>query len=176
MNSFWIGLVELILFLIGCFFALRWFAGVGIGAPFVPARRRDVHDAFTLASVTATDIVIDLGSGDGRFLLEAAQQGAQVVGYELNPFLVWFSRFRLRSYPNAKVYRRNLFEADVTKATVIFVFQMGHVMPRLAQKLLQEAPRARVISVAFELPGYKVQKQEGVVKWLVPIDKMKEKV
>ncbi len=175
MNSFWSGILQLALLGIISFFFLRWFVGIGIGAPFLPARRRDVEDAITIAALTPQDVVIDLGSGDGRFLVAAATQGARVIGYELNPFLVWFSRFKLRAFKDAKVYRQNFFEADLAKVTVIFVFQMGHVMPRLAEKIRSEAPRAKLISVAFDLPDYETAIKRGVVKQLLLIDKNKEK-
>lgn len=171
MSSFWIGLIELGFLAFISFFFLRWFVGIGIGAPFLPARRRDVEDAITIAKLTPQDVVVDLGSGDGRFLVAAARQGARVIGYELNPFLVWWSRFQLRSYKNAHVYRKNMFEADLGKVTVIFIFQMGHVMPRLAEKIQKEAPTARLISVAFDVPGYVTKVKRGVVKELVRVDK-----
>ena len=165
------GLIELLLLAVFLFFFLRWFVGVGIGAPFLPARRRDVADAFAIANVTAADVVIDLGSGDGRFLGIAAKKGARVIGYELNPFLVWWSRFQLRTYQQVQIYRKNLFEADLKGVTVIFIFQMTHVMPRLAEKIHKEAPRARIISVAFDIPGYETKTRRGVVKELIPVDK-----
>lgn len=169
MSSFLIGLLELVLLFVFFFFFLRWFVGVGIGAPFLPARRRDVVDAMALAHVTAKDVVVDLGSGDGRFLVASAAHGARVIGYELNPFLVWFTRHRLQSFgTRAEVYRRDLFTADLKEVTVIFIFQMGHVMPRLAEKLKTEAPTARIFTVAFDIPGYKTVAQQGVVKEIRP--------
>lgn len=171
MNSLWSGLVEIFLLAIGCFFFLRWFVGVGIGAPFLPARRRDVVDAIELAGISEKDVVIDLGSGDGRLLVAAAKKGAKVIGYELNPFLVWWSRHQLRSYKNASIYHEDLFKAGLKDATVIFIFQITHIMAPLAEKLRRDASHARIISVAFDLPGYELKTQKGIVKVLVPIDK-----
>ena len=165
MSNFAEGLIQLIVLLVVCLLFLRWFAGVGIGAPFLPARRRDVDDAMALAQVTSADAIIDLGSGDGRFLVAAATQGARVIGYELNPFLVWFTKYAVRPFgERAQVYRRNMFEADLSGVTKVFVFQMGHVMPRLAEKLSKEAPQARIFTVAFDIPGYETVAQRGVVK------------
>lgn len=143
----------------------RWFAGVGIGAPYVPARRRDIKDAIALAHIGADDIVIDLGSGDGCILEAAAMQGARVIGYELNPFLVWYSRFRLRRFGDrAVVYRNDLFTADLKEPTIIFLFQITHIMPRIAQKLQREKPSGRIISFVFDLPGFRCVAEKGVVK------------
>lgn len=171
MNSLLEGLGELALLAIGSFFFLRWFVGVGIGAPFLPARKRDVGDALFLAGLGPQDVVVDLGSGDGRLLLAAAQKGAAVIGYELNPFLVFWSRWRLRGVKRATIYRKDMFEADLSGVTVVFLFQITHIMPRLADKLAKEAPQAKIISVAFDLPGYRTDAQRGVVKALRLVDK-----
>ena len=62
----------LLLIAVLVFFA-RYFVGVGIGAPWLPLRRRDIPDGFSLVDITSSDVVIDLGSGDGRILAEAAK-------------------------------------------------------------------------------------------------------
>jgi hypothetical protein len=74
--------------------------GVGVlanGAPFVPTRKKWIVDAMKLAGVGRGDVVVDLGSGDGAFLAAALERGARrVVGYEINPLLVVWSRLKLR--------------------------------------------------------------------------------
>jgi len=103
--------LALILLIAVLVFFARYFLGVGIGAPWLPLRRRDIPDGFALVDISSTDVVIDLGSGDGRLLIEAAKRGATVIGYELNPFLVWWSRHRLEPYSlQSTVYRKNLLD------------------------------------------------------------------
>jgi SAM-dependent methyltransferase len=145
------------------FFA-RYFVGVGIGAPWLPLRRRDIPDGFSLVDIGANDVVIDLGSGDGRLLVEAAKRGAKVIGYELNPFLVWWSRHRLKSYElRATIHRQNLLDADLSEATVIYIFGITSIMPRVAKKLMDECrPGTKIISFAFGLPGWKRLDQKGI--------------
>lgn len=145
------------------FFA-RYFGGIGIGAPWLPVRKRDIADAFALVEPSAGDAVIDLGSGDGRLLLEAAKRGASVIGYELNPFLVWISRFRLRMYASrAVIFRQNLLDADLSKAAIIFIFGIGPLMPKLSEKIrMQCRPGTKIISFAFELPGFRPAQTRGV--------------
>lgn len=146
------GFVALVL--AGLVLFLRYFAGVGAGAPYLPIRRRYVEAAFAKLEIGPETRVMDLGSGDGRILLEAAKRGASVAGYELNPLLAWISRRRLARFKSrAKIYRRNLFTADLSDADVIFVFGITGIMPRLSRKILAEAPeRAVIVSFAFRMP------------------------
>ena len=157
------GLLSLILLVCLAFFA-RYFVGMGIGAPWLPLRRRDLPDGFALAEIRAGDTVVDLGSGDGRLLVEAAKCQAEVIGYELNPLLVWWSRYRLRSYgTHTKIYRKNLLDADLSKADVIFIFGITSIMPKVAKKMQAECrPGTRIISFAFALPGFKLDQTRGI--------------
>lgn len=154
----------LLLFMLVLF--ARWFVGVGIGAPWLPLRRRDMEAALRIAPIEKADIVIDLGSGDGRLLVPAAERGATVIGYEINPFLAWFSRRRLRPFSSrARIYRKNLLSADISEATLIYIFGITELMPKLSKKLKREAkPEARIVSFAFELPGLEEVKRDGIAR------------
>src|SRR5687768_5114839 len=57
------------------------------GAPFFPTPMRAVMAALDLANVGASDVVMDIGAGDGRVIQVAAERGAQAIGFELSPFL-----------------------------------------------------------------------------------------
>lgn len=152
--------------LVVLFFFARWFGGMGIGAPWLPVRKQDMEAAFRLVEVGPDDTVVDLGSGDGRLLVESAKRGARVSGYELNPFMVWISRLRLNTFgEKAIVYRRNLLEADVKGVTLVFVFGMEWIMPLISEKLRREAGReVRIVSFAFTLPGLIEVKKEGIAR------------
>lgn len=155
-----------LLLLILLFLFARWFVGFGVGAPFLPIRKRDIQDAFSLVNISAQDVVFDLGSGDGRILVEAAKRGARVVGYEINPFLVWISRFRLRQFRNrAQIHRKNLLHADLKDATIIFIFGIEKLMPKIAKMIEGRAkPGLQIVSFAFDLPGFKSVAEKGIVK------------
>lgn len=143
------------------------FASFGLivltGAPYVPTRQRDLAEIFHRLKLKSNATVIDLGSGDGRVLLAAAQQGYRAVGYELNPILWLISKYRLRQYPgSAKVYVQSLWRADLKHANAVFIFTAQPFVKRLAQKFSKELPQgAYVISYGFELPGHKAQKKIG---------------
>jgi hypothetical protein len=154
------------LLLLGLFFFARWFMGIGLGGPYIPVRKRDIADALDLISLSPQDVAIDLGSGDGRILRAAVESGARVVGYELNPFLVWFSRFRLRMFKDrARIYRKNLLQADLHEVTIIFSFQITSLMPKIAHMIHERAkPGTKLLSFAFDVPGMKPVAQKGIVK------------
>lgn len=159
--------------------------GVGVlfGAPFVPTRKRWIKEALDLAEVGKDDVVVDLGSGDGVVLREAIKRGAErVVGYEINPLLVAWSRIMASSL-NGKSTRRpdeksdkritiepgNLFSKKFPPdATVFYVFQVNKVMRRIPDKIRAErghirAKKIRVVCFGFELPGEKiVRKNNGM--------------
>jgi SAM-dependent methyltransferase len=156
--------IALLLLLASLILFSRYFLGVGIGAPWLPLRRRDIPDGFSLVDIKPGSVVIDLGSGDGRLLAEAAARGATVIGYELNPILVWWSRRKLAKYGSrATIFRSDLLAADLAKADTIFIFGITSIMPAVAKKLINECrPGATMISFAFEIPGLKVDATRGI--------------
>ena len=99
-------------------------------------------------------------------MLAAAARGASVVGYEINPLLVWLSRRKLSRFGDrARVYNRDLRKADLSNATVIFIFGITGLMPAVAEKVRREGnPGLRIISFAFELPGFQPVAEQGIVK------------
>lgn len=159
---FWL----LLVILIALFLFARWFVGVGIGAPYLPLRRAFIEDGLALARLSSTDVVVDLGSGDGRLLEAAAERGARVIGYEINPFLVAYSRWRLRRFgERVTIERCNMLEANLTGVTVVLLFQMGHVMPKLSRMFKERLTKdARIVSFVFELPGFSVEEERGVAR------------
>lgn len=148
------------------FLFARWFVGAGVGAPYVPIRRRDIADAFALVGIGADDVVVDLGSGDGRLLIAAAARGARVIGYEINPLLVCVSRLRLRRFGDrATVYNKDLRHAHLADATVIFIFGITELMPVVAHLIRQRTRNGtRVVSFGFALPGFDAVAERGIAR------------
>lgn len=159
-----------VIVIIACLSAIFWFGGLLLplifsGAPFVPSSKERVKAMIKLADIKPTDRVMDLGSGDGQFLIEAVKAGVKSAeGYEIHPGLVWFSRWRARKNKNIRVNRKSFWDADVSKADVVFLYQLSNHMTKLEVKLQKELPSgARVISNAFTFPNWKPVKQEGKI-------------
>lgn len=133
-----------------------------IGAPYVPTRRRESREAFTkLRPLKHTDVVLDIGSGDGAVLSEVCAQGAGAVGYEINPILVALARWRLRKYGDqcrivVRDFWRTPFPDDTT---VVYTFGDSRDIRKMYAKVASEAARLGrpldFVSYAFEVAGEK---------------------
>ena len=126
---------------------------------FVPTEQRVVEQMLELAGVTGRDVVYDLGSGDGRILVIAAQKyGSRGVGIEIDPALVTRARQVARDArldDKVSFVEGDLFDADLSEATVVTLFLSAGVNQRLAPKLRRELrPGTRVVSHQFDIAGW----------------------
>ena len=124
---------------------------------YVPTSDAVVRAMLKLARVTATDVVYDLGSGDGRIVIEAAKtHGARGVGVELDADLIKQSVKNAQKAGVADKVRfvqGDLFKTDLSEATVVTLFLSQTINARLQPKLRRELkPGARVVSHRFEMP------------------------
>lgn len=121
-----------------------------------PTPPRLVEMMLDLARVTAGDYVIDLGSGDGRIVIEAARRGARGLGIEYNPDLVDLSR-RLAAREgvadNASFVRADMFESDLSQATVVAAFLLPEHLIRLRPRFLALKPGTRIVANATYAMG-----------------------
>lgn len=137
-------LAGLIILLVGCFIligGLLWLLFIEPGAVYYPTQMKVVKKMLDLAEVGKKDTVVDLGSGDGRFLVAAAQRGARAIGYEINPWLVARSRQAIKKagvQDLATVCWGSLWHADFNQATVICLYLFPHLMDRLQKDLEQK--------------------------------------
>lgn len=131
---------------------------VFFGAPYVPTFRRDLHRAFReLYPLGLNDVLVDLGSGDGVVLREAARFGALAVGYELNPVLVWISVWLGRRQKGITVHMGNMWHVALpSKTTVVYIFAVERDTKKVEKKMQAEADRLqkplKLISHGFTLP------------------------
>jgi SAM-dependent methyltransferase len=134
---------------------------------FVPTPTDVVNAMLKLANVSTTDVVYDLGCGDGRIVIAAAKMyGARGVGIDIDPERVREATANAQKAGVAdKVTFRNedLFLADISPATVVTLYLSGPVNARLAPKLMKELrPGTRIVSHAFDLGSWKPQQRTSV--------------
>ncbi len=145
---------------------------------FVTTPQRVVREMLKLAGVSKDDVVYDLGSGDGRIVIAAANDfGARGVGIDIDPALVFASRRNAEREGVAdKVtfLEGNVLSADITPATVVTLYMLPDMNKQLLSKLLtQLRPGARVVSHRFLIGEWKPDmtlKAHGaaIYMWMVP--------
>ena len=126
----------------------------GKDVEWVPSPSVLVETMLTLAEVDANDHVIDLGSGDGRTVLAAAQRGAMAVGVEYDAGLVQVSRRQAEERGlsgRATFIEADLFDVDLTRATVVTMFLLPDLNLKLRPSLLSLAPGTRVVSNTWDM-------------------------
>lgn len=138
---------------------------IAFGAPFLPTLRPQVKQALDMMDLKPGQTLYELGSGDGRILIEAARRGIYAVGYELNPLLVVYSWIITRKYRKfIKIRCRNYWHANLAPADGIFVFLLRPYMEKLDKKIIQECSESvKLISFAFHIDGKAVDKEENGV-------------
>lgn len=133
------------------------------GGPYVGSKPTDVTEMVRLANVKPGDKAADLGSGDGRLIIALAQAGAEAHGYEVNPILVLWSRYKIwRSGLSGKafIHWRNLWKESYRDFNIITLYTIFYVMNRMEIKLQNElAPGARVVCNTFLFPTWKPLKK-----------------
>jgi SAM-dependent methyltransferase len=134
-------------------------------SPYAATPDSVVQAMLTLADVGARDYVIDLGSGDGRLVIAAAARGARGLGVDIDAQLVEIARreaHHARVADRAQFVEKDLFETDVSEASVVTIYLLPSIMGRIAQKLAAELkPGARVVTHDFPLPGWRIDRVQA---------------
>jgi cyclopropane fatty-acyl-phospholipid synthase-like methyltransferase len=136
-----------------------------IGAAFIPTPHNVVSKMLEIAEVKEDDVLYDLGSGDGRIIIEAANKyNAKAIGIEADPLRVLWSRTRIGSkemQDRVRVIWGNFFTSDLSEATVVSIYQGQDINNRLVKKLERELkPGTRVVSYSFTFKGWTPIKEE----------------
>ena len=138
---------------------------VFFGAPYLPTLKPQARAALDLLDLKPGQTLLELGSGDGRVLRQAARRGIKAVGYEINPILVIVSyivTFKYRRHVTIKW--RNYWRADWPQADGIYVFLLDKYMVKLDKKIRRQKPRPpKLASFAWKMPGKKITAEKDGV-------------
>ena len=139
---------------------------------WVPTPQGLVDKMLSMAKVTPADIVMDLGSGDGRTVISAAKLGATAIGIEYNPEMVELSKQNAEAAGvsgKATFMKADLFETDFSRATVITMFLLPQINLKLRPKILDMKPGTRVVSNSFTMDDWEADEtatvSENCVSW-----------
>ena len=148
---------------------------------WVPTPDELVEKMLNLGNVTASDYVIDLGSGDGRTVIMAAKRGAGAHGIEYNPDMVELSKQNAAKAgvgERATFAKEDLFESDFSKASVITMFLLPQINLKLRPKILDLKPGTRIVSNSFTMGEWREDGSDSLdsecvnwctaLLWIVP--------
>jgi SAM-dependent methyltransferase len=149
--------------------------------PYVPTHEQIVAEMLKVAKVGKNDVLYDLGSGDGRIPITAAQRfGTRGVGVDIDPVRVAEARANAAKAGVAdkvKFMQQDLFETDIKEATVVTLYLLPDVNLRLRPKLLAELkPGTRIVSHNYDMGDWKplqtitvkVPEEHTIYYWVVP--------
>lgn len=124
---------------------------------YVPTPEAVVDQMLQLARVGPTDLVYDLGCGDGRIVaIAAARHGARGVGYDIDPVRVAEAHHTLARYGVEQLVRieqRDIFTLDLSAATVVTLYLLPELNVRLLPQLERMKPGSRIVSHDFDIAG-----------------------
>ena len=157
--------------------ALAGFAAPELEVPFVPTPHLLVQRMLDLASVGAEDYLIDLGCGDGRIAVAAAQRGARALGVDLDPLRIQEAAAAARIAgveARVRFRRQDLFRTPIYDASVVALYLLPRINLALRPRLLTELrPGARIVSHAFDMGDWRPEAEEThdgrrIFLWIVP--------
>jgi predicted RNA methylase len=138
-------------------FSMLW--PLMIGAAYSPSSKGVVRKMLEMAEVDSEDVVYDLGSGDGRIVLEAARRyNVRAVGVEADPLRVIWSKIlvKISGQNRIQIVWGNLFHQSISNATVVTLFLWQRTNEKLKEKLQEELrPESRVVSYIWKFEGWK---------------------
>jgi len=136
---------------------------------WVPTPQSLVDRMLGIAKLQPDDYLIDLGAGDGRTVITAAKRGARALGIEYNADMVTLAKRNARKAgvaDKAEFRRADLFQIDLSGATVITMFLLPEINMKLRPKLLKLKlePGTRIVSNEFRMGNWKPDATTAVIK------------
>lgn len=153
----WIIAVIFLLLIPGFYAAVR-------SGPFVPSNKERHKKMMKLAKIKSTDLVYDLGCGDGRLIFSAAKKAKKAIGYEFSIPLYLWGRFFQFFNKNSEIRFGNLWQQNYSDADVIFCYLLPKAMKEFYKKIWPHLKKGtRVISNSFQIHDIKPSDQDGKV-------------
>lgn len=157
--------VLLIIFFLGVF--LLFMYALIFGGPYAPVAYNRIETMIKLLRLKRGQRMVDLGSGDGRIVIEFAKRGIEAHGYEINPVLVFMSRFKIRQLglqDKAFIHFKDYWMDNFSKFDAVTLYVSPLVVGRIGKKLKRELkPGALAVSNSFKIPHLKMIKEENKV-------------
>ncbi len=157
---------------------------------FVPTPQEVVDKMLELAEVKKTDLVYDLGCGDGRIVVTAAKKyGCRAVGFDIDPKRIEESLENVKKNKVEKLVKieeQDIFKLDLSPANVITLYLLPELNEKLIPQLEKLKPGSRIVSHDFRMKGVKPDKmvemttddngtEHKVFLWTTPLKKRKKK-
>lgn len=156
-----IALISLVLLFVIIFYALIF------GAPYAPLAQNRIDTMVRLLTLRKGQKLVDLGSGDGRIVIEFAKRGIESHGYEINPVLVALSLFKIRKaglQKKAFIHFKDFWSVNLSEFDAITLYGITHIMGRLEKKIKKECkPDVKIVTNYFRFPDLKAIRQENRV-------------
>lgn len=132
--------------------------------PFVPTSQKNVRKMMEFADIHPGEKVYDLGCGDGRLLLAAAEKGAIATGFELSVPTLLLAKVRTFGHKDISVRYGDIWKQDYRDADVLFCFLLLDKMKQFENEIWPTLkPGCRVVSHMFPMPTVVLSKREGKV-------------
>lgn len=132
------------------------------GAPYLPTLEPQAKAALELLDLEPGQTLLELGSGDGKVLVLAARSGLNVVGIELNPFLVavsWLRTWRYRK--QVRIIWGDFWRVQWPECDGVFTFLLNRFMPKLDERM--QVLKKPLVSFAFKIPGREASAEKSGV-------------
>ncbi len=160
---------------------------VRLDTPYIPSHPTIVKKMVEMAELTEDDVLYDLGCGDGRIMIAAAEQsGCRAVGFDINPELVRLARENAKANGlehMVTVEQRDVLTVDLSQATVVMIYLLPWIMEELIPQFDEMNPGSRIVAHDFRIAGCKPDKtvdirlEDAVTKdhhvhlWITPLKK-----
>lgn len=126
------------------------------GPPYIPSSNQTIKNAIQLANLKPTDTVVDLGCGDGRFLIAVSPHCQKAIGYETSLLTFIAAKIKTRKYKNIQIKYKNFWKVDHSEVDTIFCFLLLKLMPKFHQEIYPTLKKGtRIISNTFSIKDLK---------------------